>query len=112
MKHQYIDWFESYLKSQCVRYLEGITSTEDIKCGAPQGSIQGPLVFIFVHDLQHVTKFRDPIMFADDSNLFYSNSNIKKLFVSINKEQVNFIDWCFDNKLSIKNKQNKIYMFL
>ena len=109
MKH----WFESYLKSQCVRYLEGITSSEDIKCGASQGSIQGPLVFmIFGHDLQHVTKFRDPIMLVDDSNLFYSNSNIKKLFVSINKEQVNFIDWCFDNKLSIKNKQNKIYIFL
>ena len=85
MKHQYIDWFESYLKSQCVRYLEGITSSEDIKCGAPQGSIQGPLVFIFVHDLQHVTKFRDPIMFADDSNLFYSNSNLNEFFQNVHK---------------------------
>lgn len=68
--------------------------------------------FEFINDLQHVAIFLDPIMFVNDSNLFYSNSNIKKLFVSINKEQVNFIDWCFDNKLSIKNKQNKIYMFL
>ena len=68
--------------------------------------------FEFINDLQHVAIFLDPIMFVDDSNLFYSNSNIKKLFVTINKEQVNFIDWCFDNKLSIKNKQNKIYIFL
>ena len=68
--------------------------------------------FEFINDLQHVAIFLDPIMFVNDSNLFYSNSNIKKLFVSINKEQVNFIDWCFDNKLSIKNKQNKIYIFL
>ena len=68
--------------------------------------------FEFINDLQHVAIFLDPIMFVNDSNLFCSNSNIKKLFVSINKEQVNFIDWCFDNKLSIKNKQNKIYMFL
>ena len=68
--------------------------------------------FEFINDLQHVAIFLDPIMPVDDSNLFYSNSNIKKLFVSINKEQVNFIDWCFDNKLSIKNKQNKIYIFL
>ena len=68
--------------------------------------------FEFINDLQHVAIFLDPIMFVNDSNLFCSNSNIKKLFVSINKEQVNFIDWCFDNKLSIKNKQNKIYIFL
>ena len=68
--------------------------------------------FEFINDLQHVAIFLDLIMFVNDSNLFYSNSNIKKLFVSINKEQVNFIDWCFDNKLSIKNKQNKIYIFL
>ena len=68
--------------------------------------------FEFINDLQHVAIFLDPRMPVDDSNLFYSNSNIKKLFVSINKEQVNFIDWCFDNKLSIKNKQNKIYIFL
>ena len=68
--------------------------------------------FEFINDLQHVAIFLDPIMFVNDSNLFYSNSNIKKLFVSINKKQVNFIDWCFDNKLSIKNKQNKIYIFL
>ena len=68
--------------------------------------------FELINDLQHVAIFLDPIMFVNDSNLFYSNSNIKKLFVSINKEQVNFIDWCFDNKLSIKNKQNKIYIFL
>ena len=68
--------------------------------------------FEFINDLQHVAIFLDPRMPVDDSNLFYSNSNIKKLFVSINKEQVNFIDWCFDNKLSIKNKQSKIYIFL
>ena len=68
--------------------------------------------FEFINDLQHVAIFLDPRMPVDDSNLFYSNSNIKKLFVTINKEQVNFIDWCFDNKLSIKNKQNKIYIFL
>ena len=82
MKH----WFESYLKSQCVKYLEGITSSEDIKCGASQGSIQGPLVFmIFGHDLQHVTKFRDPIMFVDDSNLFYSNSDLNEFFQNVHK---------------------------
>ena len=47
IKHQYIDWFKSYLNSQkqYVRYSEGATLAEVIKCGVPQGSIMGPLLF-------------------------------------------------------------------
>ena len=32
------------------------------------------------------TKSLDPIMFADDTNLFYTNKNIKVLFETVNKE--------------------------
>ena len=46
-----------------------------ITCIVPQDSILGPLLFlIYVNDLPNVL---DPIMFADDTNLFFSNSNIK-----------------------------------
>ena len=49
----------------------GYTDLETITCGAPQGSILGPLLFlIFVNDLHKVTKYLDPTMFADDTNLF------------------------------------------
>ena len=58
--------------------------------------------FEFINDVQHVAIFLDPIMPVDDSNLFYSNSNIKKLFVSINKEQVNFIDWIYKKRVNPK----------
>ena len=44
---------------------------ENIRCRIPQGSILGPLLFlIFVNDLHKVRKYLDPIMFADDTNLF------------------------------------------
>ena len=62
----------------------------------------GPLPFmIIVNDLQHVAKFLDPVVFADDSNLFYSNRNINEIFEIVNKELVKAIDWCFANKLSV-----------
>ena len=36
----------------------------------------GSITFlVFVNDLHHVTKFLDPIIFEDDTKLFYSNSN-------------------------------------
>ena len=43
-----------------------------------EGSILGPLIFlVFVNDLKNPFKLIDPIMFADDTNLFYTNKNIK-----------------------------------
>ena len=56
---------------------------------------------IFVDDLQHVTKFLDPIMFADDTNLIYSDSKFEK----VNKELTNVTDWCLANKLSINTSK-------
>ena len=55
---------------------------------------------VFANDLQDVTKFLDPIIFADDTNLFYSSSNINKLFDNVNEELSNVINWFFTNKLS------------
>ena len=50
------------------------TELLDIICGVPQGSILGPLLFIlYINDLCFVSQFSQPIMFADDTNLFCSN---------------------------------------
>ena len=44
-----------------------------VTCGVLQESILGLLLFlIFVNDLNKSTSL-DPIMFADDTNLFYSH---------------------------------------
>lgn len=75
-----LNWFRSYLsqRKQFISYEKGKTDYEHILCGVPQGSILGPLLFlIYVNDLKRATKLLDPIMFADDTNLFYSHSNIK-----------------------------------
>ena len=56
------------------------TNIEIITCGVPHGSILGHLLFlIFVNDLHKVTKYLDPIMFADETDLYYSHKNIKTL---------------------------------
>ena len=79
--------FENYLsnRKQFVTYGDKQSNIETVTCGVCQGSILGSLLFLmFVNDLDKVTKYLDPIMFANDTNLFYSNKNIKTLFQIVN----------------------------
>ena len=106
-----LGWFKSYLsnRKQFITYGEKQTNIETITCGVPQGSILGPLLFlIFVNDLYKVTKYLEPIMFADDTNLFYSHKNIKALCQIVNSELKLVNEWLLANKLSLNAKKINI----
>ena len=46
-------------------------------------------------------------MFADDTNLFYSHSNMKTLFQIVNSELKLVNEWFLANKLSLNEKKKK-----
>ena len=72
----------------------------DIKCGVPQGSILGQLLFlIYAIDLNWASDILDPILFADDTNLFYSHKDIEMLSHTVNTKLVKVNHWFKDNKL-------------
>ena len=54
-----------------------------------------------------MTKYLDPIMFADNTNLFYSHKNIKTLFQIVNSELKLVNEWFLANKLSLNAKKKK-----
>ena len=75
-------------------------------------NIIGPLLFlIYANDLNRASDILDPIMFANDTNLFYSHKNIKTLFHTTNTELVKVNHWFKANKLSLNAKQTNYTLF-
>ena len=49
--------------------------------------------------------------FADDTNIFYSNSNIRTLTKTVNEELKNVSDWLKANKHSLSIKKTQLLIF-
>ena len=71
-----LHWFNSYLsnRKQYVYYNGYSSEVKSIKCGVPQGSVLGPLLFLlYINDLPHVSNKMHFFLFADDTNLYYES---------------------------------------
>ena len=77
-----LQWLKSYLscRKQFVQYNSYNSSLLHITCGVPQGSILGLLLFLVcINDLCSVSKVLELILFADDTNIFYSHTDASYL---------------------------------
>ena len=69
------------------------------------------LFLIDVNDLPNAPNILDSIMFADDSNLFYSHHDIKTRFSTVNEELEKLVDWFTTNRSSVNIKKTKYNFF-
>ena len=70
-----LKWFVSYLsgREQFVNFNGYCFSYKLVKCGVPQGSVLGPLLFfIYINDICKVSSALDILLFADDTSIFFS----------------------------------------
>ena len=74
------EWVKSYLckRLQYVEFSAVSSSYKEILCGVPLGSVLGPLFFlIYINDICHLSNLYYLALFADDTNLFFSQNDIQ-----------------------------------
>jgi hypothetical protein len=88
-----ISWYESYLTNRTflVNVENDFSSSGDLSCGVPQGSILGPLIFLlYVNDMSNSVDY-DLLLYADDSCLVFTGPDVKTIEENLNK---NFNSLC------------------
>lgn len=104
----------SYLssRSQFTVY-NGIKSDiQQIAYGVPQGSILGPLLFlVYINDIVHISHSADMVLFADDSNVFFSHNDLRHL-ESVSNDWLNKLStWLVTNQIELNISKTKYIIF-
>jgi hypothetical protein len=121
LSSSYVDWFHSYLSNRqsFVRVSGTLSFLNLVKCGVPQGSTQGPLLFnIFINDICDSIHNSQCLLFADNLKIYRSISDVDE-YKLLRHDVDSVRSWCIDNgmKLNLGNitvisfthKKNIIY---
>ena len=105
-----LNLFRDYLSDRTqVTVINNVKSeTSRIRCGVPQGSILGPLLFLlYINDLPNCNLLSDVRMYADDTNLTFASSDPEELFSSLTHDLNNLKQWLDSNRLSLNVLKTK-----
>ena len=104
-----ISWYESYLTNRTflVNVENYFSSSGDLSCGVPQGSILDPIIFLLnVNDMSNSVDC-DLLLYADDSCLVFTGPDVKTIEAHLNRNFNYLCDWFVENKLSIHFGEEK-----
>ena len=103
-------WLTNYLENRKQATIANNvqSDTGNIVCGVPQGSILGSLLFlIYVNDLNSCLTSTSDFLYADDTVLLCSGSDLNNVCSNMQNDLDNISNWCNSNKLTINSKRTK-----
>ena len=95
-----------------VNYNNNVSRSLVVKTGIGQGTILGPLLFIFyINDITSVINNVKINMYADDCVLYSSGNDWNRMTLKIQPELDNIHEWCEYNRLKLNVDKSKSLTF-
>ena len=89
-----------------------LSTITKISSGVPRGSVLGPLLLLtYINDFHNSSAKFLFYLFANDTNLWYADKNLKSLEKTVNNELVRVSDWLNANKLTLNAKKSNFVIF-
>ena len=99
-------------RSQCVCINDTRSECMKVTCGVPRGSILGPaLLILYINYMCNVSMLMKSIVFADDTNFFYSGDNLSQVCETLSTELGKLHSWFQVNTLSLNIAKTNVMVF-
>ena len=108
-----LHWFRSYLTNRTQQCLVNgsLSRICPLKCGVPQGTILGPLLFlIYIIDLPNCLGSCQSRMYADDTHITYADVDVNSIQLNLNHDLGNLNKWLTSNKLTLNTAKTEFML--
>ena len=111
-----LTWISSYLENRKIKTKLNncISSTAELICGVPQGSVLGPTLFLcYINDLALITKElgMSISLYADDAVIYCSNHDSYFVKERLEAALSRVIEWCNRNYININIDKTKFCIY-
>jgi hypothetical protein len=111
-----INWLRSYLtdRKQCVKTPSGQSEWHNVKCGVPQGSILGPLLYsLYILDIGKCIKNCFYHLYADDLQLYLhcKLSELNQKISELNSDLNEICKWSVAHALRLNPEKSQSIIF-